>query len=122
MICLRHINSGSHVLKTLSAAILPVNAILIAIGLLDLSTTLYWLAAGCAVEFNPIMAGLLHAGIGWFVLVKLATLAGYVGATEWYRRYRNPVFAQFVGRLTVIAYVAAYGISFCCVNFSCLLR
>jgi len=94
---------------------------LLAIGLTDLITTILWLRAGCAVEYNPVMAALLHAGVGVFVLAKLLTLGAYVGVIEWYRRRRNPVFARMIGNITVAAYLCIYAVSFCCVNWSFLL-
>jgi len=75
---------------------MPVNALLLAVGLADLLTTLFWLATGRAVEVNPIMASLLRAGVWPFALAKLGTLVAYVGTMEWYRRRRNPVFARVV--------------------------
>ena len=103
-----------------SPAILPANALLLLIGLADLLSTIFWLHTGCAIEVNPIMAALLHAGLGVFVLVKVLTLGTYVCVMEWYRRHRNPTFAKFVGNFTVIAYVGIYTVSFCMVNHSLL--
>jgi len=97
--------------------ILPANALLIVVCLADLLSTLFWLKTGQAVEVNPVMAALLHAGLGVFVLVKLSTLVAYVGVMEWYRRRRNPAFARVVGSVTLFGYLGIYAISFCCVNF-----
>lgn len=98
------------------ALILPVNLALLVVGLADLSTTVFWLCAGRAVEFNPVMAAVLQLGMLAFVMVKLSTLAVYVGVMEWYRRSRNAAFAQIVGNITVTAYLAIYAVSFCAVN------
>lgn len=97
--------------------ILPANALLIAVGLADLLSTLFWLKTGQAIEVNPVMAAVLHAGLGAFILVKLSTLAAYVGVVEWYRRRRNPAFARLVGSITLFGYVGIYAICFCCVNY-----
>jgi hypothetical protein len=95
---------------------LPANAVLLALGLADLLTTLFWLATGQAVEVNPIMAAILRLGVWPFVLTKVGTLVAYVGVLEWYRRRRNPVFARVAGNITLIGYIAIYAISFACVN------
>lgn len=95
---------------------LPANAILLAVGLADLFTTLFWLTTGQAVEVNPIMAAVLRAGVWPFVITKLSTLVAFVGVVEWYRRRRNPVFARVVGNITLIGYVGIYAIAFACVN------
>lgn len=101
--------------------VLPVNIALVLIGILDLVSTLFWLQTGRATEFNPVMAGLWEIGPPSFVLFKLSTLGIYVAVIEWYRRRRNPEFARRVSSFTVYAYLAIYVISFCLVNFPCLL-
>jgi hypothetical protein len=100
---------------------LPVNAALLAVGVADLLTTVFWLATGRAVEANPMMAAVLRVGIGAFVTTKLVTLVAYVGVMEWYRRRRCAVFARVVGSITLIAYIGIYAISFACVNWQVLL-
>ncbi|MCE5199384.1 MAG: DUF5658 family protein [Armatimonadota bacterium] len=102
-------------LKT-RAAILPANAILLVIGLADLVSTMFWLHTGQVIEANPVMATLLSASLPLFVLTKLGTLLAYVGVMEWYRRHKNPQFAQIVASITVTAYVGIYAVSFCMVN------
>ncbi|MHB9036225.1 MAG: DUF5658 family protein [Armatimonadota bacterium] len=103
------------------ARIMPINAALLAVGLVDLLTTLFWLGTGRAVEINPIMAAVLDTGLLLFVLVKLATLGTYIAVMEWYRRFRNPAFAGLVGNFTVIAYLCIYAVSFYSVNHSYFL-
>ena len=105
--------------KRLVLNISPANALLFAVGLTDLLTTIYWVSTGQAVEVNPIMAALLRSGLGVFVMVKLATLLAYVGVMEWYRRRRNPAFARVMGNVALFGYLGIYTISFCCVNFLC---
>lgn len=100
--------------------ILPWNAALVAIGLIDLATTLVWLHVGCAVEFNPIMASILSVSLSLFVITKLATLGAYLLVVEWYRRRRNTAFAVAIGRIAVLAYIAIYTISLCSVNHAFL--
>ena len=97
--------------------ILPANAFLIAVGLADLLSTLFWLKTGQAIEVNPVMAAVLRAGLGAFIIVKLSTLVAYVGMMEWYRRRHNPAFARLVGSITLFGYVGIYAVSFCVVNY-----
>lgn len=99
-----------------SLQMLPVNAVVLAVGVADLLTTLFWLATGRAIEVNPVMAAVLRLGIWPFVIVKLGTLGAYISVLEWYRRRRNPVFARLMGNVTLIGYVGIYAISFACVN------
>ncbi len=99
-----------------SARVLPVNVLLVMIGLADLLTTVYWLATGQAAEVNPVMAAVLELSPLLFILVKVATLAAYVIVIEWYRRHRNPYLARIIGRVTVLSYVGVYAISFAAVN------
>lgn len=102
--------------RILSLHVLPANAVLLAVGLADLVSTVFWVSTGRAVEVNPIMAAVLRLGIWPFVAAKLSTLAAYVGVLEWYRRRRNPVFARLVGNLTLSCYIAVYAVSFVIVN------
>jgi len=103
-------------LRGIARAVLPINVLLLIIGLTDLSTTLYWLHTGCAIEVNPIMAAVLQTSRMLFVGLKLTTLIAYVVVMEWYRRRRSAVIARLVGNFTVFAYTTIYLISFYCVN------
>lgn len=105
-----------------SVPVLPVNIVLVLIGLADLVSTVFWLSTGQATEVNPIMAALLSVSPALFVLAKLATLGVYVAFIEWYRRYRNASFARVVSNVTVLSYVGIYSISFIAVNANALLR
>lgn len=100
----------------LARRVLPVNLMLLVIGLVDLATTLYWLHVGRIIEANPIMAAVLDLSLPLFIAVKLSTLLAYVVVMEWYRRNRNPIFARLVGNITVTAYAGIYSLSFCWVN------
>lgn len=101
---------------------LPINIVLLAIGLADLLTTIFWLRTGQATEVNPLMAALLKVSPTLFILAKIATLGAYVSVIEWYRRHRNPLFARVVSNITLLAYVGIYSISFVSVNAPVLLR
>lgn len=101
--------------------ILPANIVVLAIGLVDLLTTIFWLNTGRAIEVNPLMAAILTVSMPLFVAVKLSTLGAYVLVVEWYRRHRNPCFARQISALTVIAYLGIYTVSFCAVNHKILL-
>lgn len=102
--------------------VLPINIVLLMIGLADLATTIYWLHTGQATEMNPIMATALRLSPALFVLVKVATLGAYVGVIEWYRRHRNPSFARIVSNVTVASYIGIYSVSFLTVNAGLLPR
>ena len=108
-------------MKSLARLILPANASVAMLGLVDLVTTVVWLRAGLAVEFNPVMSFVLRAGIPTFVVVKLITLGSYVLVVEWYRRNRSERFARATGLATLVAYLSLYVVSFCCVNHSFFL-
>ena len=101
--------------------ILVANVLVVAVGMVDLITTVYWLTTGQIVEVNPIMAAVLELGMGTFIGIKLLTLASYFIVMEWYRRYRNPAMAQLIGHVTLIAYIGIYTISFCWVNHAAFL-
>ena len=103
-------------MKMIPRRILPINLVLIFIGLIDLITTLYWLHTGSAIEVNPIMSAVLATSLALFIGVKLLTLTAYVAVMEWYRRHRNPIFARVIGNCTVLAYSCIYAVSFCCIN------
>ena len=111
-----HYTIGGSLLNTCTISILPINAALLLVGFADLITTIFWVTTGQAIEFNPIMASVLKAGIPCFVFAKVSTLVAYVGVMEWYRRSRSYAFAQMVGRVTVTAYLSIYTISLAIVN------
>ena len=106
----------------LRVKIMPANAAVLIVGLLDLVTTIFWLATGRVIEVNPIMAAVLQAGMILFIFVKVATLGSYVAVMEWYRRHRSPAFARVVGNFTVLAYLCIYTISFYSVNHTYFVR
>ena len=102
--------------RAIRVSILPVNIAILAIGIVDLATTLFYVQAGLAGEANPIMAALLDVGVLPFAAVKLFTLCAYVALTEWYSRARSATFARTVGNITVLAYLGIYAASFTFVN------
>ena len=104
-----------------TTSILPANAALVVIGLIDLFTTVVWLRTGYAVEINPVMAAVLRSGLLLFIALKLSTLAAYVVVMEWYRRRRSASFARIVGRITLASYLGIYAFSFACVNGGLIL-
>lgn len=95
--------------------ILPGSAILVAIGLLDLLTTLVGLHDGCIIEANPLMNGLLAHSLAAFISIKLFTLAAFVVVIEWYRR-RSERAASAVSKFTISAYLLIYLVCFLSVN------
>jgi len=108
--------AGGAWLEATGRRILPINLALLVVGLADLVTTLFWVHTGRAVEWNPIMAAVLKAGVPAFVTVKLGTLAAYVAVMEWYRRRRSLSFAKIAGTVTVAAYCCIYVLCFVCAN------
>ena len=100
--------------------ILPANAAVVIIGLLDLITTIFLVCTGRAVEANPVMAALLDAGLPIFIVGKASTLAAYFLVMEWYKQ-RNLSFVQAIGKFTALAYLASYTVCFCLVNYRLFL-
>ena len=98
--------------------IMRIHLVLLAVGVTDMLTTLYWVYTGSAIEFNPIMAAVLRVSPWAFVAVKMSTLLAYVGVMEWYRRRRCPALATIVGRITVLSYLGLYATSFSFINYS----
>jgi hypothetical protein len=78
-----------------------------AICLLDLVSTLYWVALGHAQEGNPLMAHFLNRGVVWFIAAKIATFVPGVIACEWYRT-RRPEVARRAMRWVIFGYVVLY--------------
>jgi hypothetical protein len=85
----------------------PETTCLAAICLMDLATTLYWVALGHAREGNPVMASILNAGFTWFILAKVLGFAPALIAAEWYRP-RNPALIDRVLRWVIGGYVVLW--------------
>lgn len=81
--------------------------ILVAICLVDMLSTLYFVLTGHASERNPLMAFCLHHSPVWFILVKIASFIPFVAAVEIYRR-KNHAFAIAACRLAIIAYLVTF--------------
>lgn len=75
--------------------------------MLDLMTTLYWVAMGQAREGNPVMAYFLDLSHYSFIIAKIATFVPALVVAEWYRP-RNPVLIKRVMRWVIIAYLSTY--------------
>jgi len=88
---------------------------LVAIGIIDLGTTVIWLRTGQATEANPVMYALLQLGIIPFIGAKLATLFGYAAAMEYYSQRCAPRARGF-SFVTLALYIMIYVVSFCGIN------
>ena len=80
--------------------------ILVAICLVDMLSTLFFVLRGYAVEQNPLMAGCLRHSVTAFVLVKLVSFVPFIVAVELYRR-RNASFARLACRSAIALYLVA---------------
>ena len=80
---------------------------LVGLCLLDMLTTLYFVAQGMAVESNPIMDMFLKISPLMFIIAKVISFIPFVIAVEWYRRY-NPKFSSIATRCTIAAYLLIY--------------
>jgi len=81
--------------------------ILVAICLIDMLSTLFFVMRGCAVEQNPLMAMCLRHSPAMFVLVKIASFIPFVIAIELYRK-KDPAFARIVCRSAIVLYVVTF--------------
>lgn len=70
-------------------------------------STLFLVAAGAAVEANPVLAVCLNRSPLMFIAVKLISFVPFVIVTEWYRR-KNPEFARNAARAAIGVYLFAY--------------
>ncbi len=90
--------------------------ILAAVCLLDLASTLFWVAYRDASEGNPIMAYYLtHGGTHTFILAKLVLLVMPLLIAEWARLSR-PRFVQTALRVGIAAYLGLYGVGVLHIN------
>ena len=62
------------------------------LNILDALFTIVWVYSGVATEANPVMAGALGFGPGWFIASKVALVTLAVGLL-W--RRRDTTFARF---------------------------
>jgi hypothetical protein len=81
--------------------------ILVAICLVDMVCTLFFVMRGCAVEQNPLMAVCLRHGPMVFVFVKLASFMPFVVAVELYKR-KDAAFARLACRSAIVLYLITF--------------
>ena len=86
----------------------PESFILAALCLLDLSSTIWWVAYRSASEGNPLMAYYLaHGGFVGFALVKIVLFIAPLFITEWARQ-KHPRFVRAALRVGAAAYAGLY--------------
>jgi hypothetical protein len=81
--------------------------VLTTVCLADMLSTMYFVAAGMAVEQNPIMAYFMNKGMPVFAAAKLLSFIPFIIAVEIYRR-RNPEIAIKAVRFAIAAYVIVF--------------
>ncbi len=82
--------------------------LLMAVGLLDLASTIYLVRNGFVREANPVMAWyLIHFGELAFCTVKIIMLVCPLTILEWARRIR-PVLGMWAIRVALVGYVLLY--------------
>lgn len=81
---------------------LPV-IILMALGLVDLVSTVVLYELGLIEELNPLMRPLLEASAVLFVAVKLVTLVAAFAAMQWYVR-KDERFVRMAATYGALAY------------------
>jgi len=91
--------------------------VLVAICLVDMLSTLFFVLRGYAVEQNPLMAACLRHGPTTFVLVKLVSFVPFIIAVEFYRR-QNASFARIACRSAIALYLVTFVMLTFGTNFS----
>lgn len=81
--------------------------IIILIGVVDMSTTLYLAHHYGVSEGNPIFSLYLRMGEVWFIIAKMTMVVGPVFLLEWARR-RKPIFVAWASRVAICSYLALY--------------
>lgn len=81
--------------------------ILVAICMVDMLSTLYFVLRGVATEQNPLMAACFGHSPGMFVMVKMLSFVPFIVAIELYRR-KNQEFALRACRCAIVLYLATY--------------
>lgn len=82
--------------------------LLLAIGLVDLASTLYLIQRGLAREANPMMAWyLVHFGIWAFCAAKTTMLVCPLVILEWARRIK-PYLGLWALRIALVGYLFVY--------------
>lgn len=91
-----------------AARIAPESIILAAVCLLDLMTTLFWVAYRDAAEANPLMAFYLERhGVAGFVVAKFLLFLMPLVIAEYGRRH-SPRFVRNALRCGIAAYLGLY--------------
>jgi hypothetical protein len=85
--------------------------IILAIGLVDLATTILFIRSNGAQEANPLFKRYWEMGLAAFVVAKVALLVGPLYVLEWARK-RNPHFVSLALRTAIVAYIAMYGVGY----------
>ncbi len=89
-----------------------------ALGCLDLISTIVLIATGRAHEANPLFDGILHAfGPLGFAVFKAILLGGPLALAEWARKHNEP-FVRSALRIGILLYVGFYLINFLRFNLS----
>jgi hypothetical protein len=91
------------------------SVVIIALGIADLVSTLYWVAQEDASEGNPVFAHYLEMGPFVFIAMKLVMLTAAIFLFEW-ARHRRPEFTRRATRFTILAYLGLYAIGFARLN------
>ena len=94
---------------------MPQTFVLIALGCLDLLTTVALVLRHGAAEANPLMAAILSKGLFAFVMTKLALLLAPVAILEWGRRF-SPAFVLKACNAAIAAYICLYAAGVARVN------
>lgn len=90
-------------LKSLSRP-LPETLVLMAIGLVDMISTILLINLGVCEELNPLMAPLIRIHWLLFAFVKASTLALAFFVCEWHRR-KDEAFVKRWARIGTAAYL-----------------
>jgi len=95
-----------------SRHVLPETTVLMALGCLDLFSTIYLLAVGAGYEANPLFDAILqNFGPIGFIAFKVLMLGGPLALAEWARKSNEP-FVRSALRMGIILYVGFYLINF----------
>src|ERR1043166_1808012 len=84
------------------------SALIIAICVADLVTTLWFVRGHGAQEANPLMRLFLEQGIIAFILAKCAFCVGPLALIEWARK-QHPFFVTCALRTGILLYLGFYG-------------
>lgn len=84
------------------------SALIIAICLADLISTIWLVHGQGAQEANPLMRHFLERGVIVFILAKAAFCLGPLALIEWARRH-HPHFVRYSLRMGIALYLGFYG-------------